>query len=77
MLGGRPGASMLDDLLTLGRLSYARQPSYARRPSYIGTTFLNLDDTMDKLEIVQLLVHHQLPPVSKGRPEHCGIIVCF
>ena len=65
MLGGCIGASMLDDLLTIGQ------------PSYIGTTFLDLDDTMDKLEIVQFLVHHQLPPLPKGRPEHCGIIVCF
>ena len=41
MLGGHPGASTLDDLLTLGQ------------PSCIGTTFLDLDDTMDELEIVQ------------------------
>ena len=47
MLGGRLGASMLDDLLALGR------------SSCIGTTFLDLDDTMDKLNIVQFLVHHQ------------------
>ena len=71
MLGGCIGASMLDDLLTIG------QPSYVGQPSYIGTTFLDLDDTMDKLEIVQFLVHHQLPPLPKGRPKHCGIIVCF
>ena len=49
MLGGHPGASMLDDLLAHGR------------PSCIGTTFLDLDDTMDELEIVQFLVHHQSP----------------
>ena len=65
MLGGRPGASVLDDLLTL------------RRPSCIGTTFLDLDDTMDELEIVQFLVHHKLPPLSKRRLEHCGRTVCF
>ena len=47
MLGGRLGASMLDDLLALGR------------SSCIGTTFLDLDDTMDKLNIVQFLAHHQ------------------
>ena len=41
MLGVRPGASTLDGLFTLGR------------PSHIGTTFLDLDDTMDELEIVQ------------------------
>ena len=38
---------MLDDLLALGR------------SSCIGTTFLDLDDTMDELNIVQFLVHHQ------------------
>ena len=41
MLGVPPGASTLDGLFTLGR------------PSHIGTTFLDLDDTMDELEIVQ------------------------
>ena len=45
MLGGCLSDSMLDDLLVL------------ERPSCIGTTFLVLDDTMDKLEIVQFLVH--------------------
>ena len=65
MLGGHPGASMLDDLLTLGRLSC------------IGTTFLDLDNTMDKLEIIQFLVHHQLLPLPKGRLEHCGRTVFF
>ena len=48
VLGGRPSVSMLDDLLALGR------------PSCIGTTFLDLDNTMDELEIVQFLVHRQI-----------------
>ena len=48
MLGSRPGPSILDDLLALGR------------PSCIGTTFLDLDDTMSELEIVQFLVHHHM-----------------
>ena len=52
MLRGRLGAFMMDDFLTLGR------PSYAGRPSYIRITFLDMDDTMDELEMVQLLVHH-------------------
>ena len=46
MLGGCPSASMLDDLLTLGQ------------PSRVGTTFLDLDDTMDELEMIQFLDHH-------------------
>ena len=46
MLGGHLGASMMDDLLTLGR------------PSRVGTTFLDLDDTIDELEMIQFLVHH-------------------
>ena len=48
MLGGHPGASMLNELLALGR------------PSCIGTTFLDLNDIMDELEIVQFLVHHHM-----------------
>ena len=44
---------MMDNLLTLG------QPSYAGQPSYIGITFLELHDTMDELEMIQLLVYHQ------------------
>ena len=48
MLGGHPGASMLNELLALGR------------PSWIGTTFLDLNDIMDELEIVQFLVHHHM-----------------
>ena len=34
-------------------------PSYVGRLSYIGITFLDLNDTMDELEMIQLLVHHQ------------------
>ena len=59
MLGGHPGDSMLDNLLALGR-------------PCIRTTFLVLEDTMDELKIVQFLVHHQLSPLSKGRPRYCG-----
>ena len=47
-MGGYPGASMLDDFLTLGQ------------PSYTWTVLLDLDDIMDKLKMVQFLVHHQL-----------------
>ena len=49
--------------LSVGRSSrcfHVGWPSYARRPSYIGTAFLDLDDAMDELEIVQFLVHHQI-----------------
>lgn len=46
MLRGRPGASMFDDLLTLGR------------PFRIGTILLDLDNPMDEQEIVQFLVHY-------------------
>ena len=62
---------MMDDLQTHGRLPESGWPSY------VGLTFLDLDNTMDKLEIVQLLVHHQLPPLSKGNLEHYNTIVCF
>ena len=48
MLEGCLSAFMLDDLIVLGR------------PSCIRTTFLDLDDTMNKLEIVQFLVHHHV-----------------
>ena len=56
MLGGRLGAFMLDDLFTFGR------------PSRIRTTFPDLDDTMDELEIVQFLVHHQYIYIYIDRP---------
>ena len=61
----------MDDLRTHGR------PPHGGRPSYAGLTFLALDDTMDELETAQFLVHHQLPPLSKGHLEHCSIIVGF
>ena len=38
---------------------YAGWPSYVGWLSYIGITFLDLNDTMDELEMIQLLVHHQ------------------
>ena len=52
VLRGRLAASMMDDLQTHRRLLESG------RRSYIGLTFSDLDDTMDELEIVQLLVHH-------------------
>ena len=41
--------------LSVGRSSRC---FHARHPSYIGIAFMDLDDTMDELEIVQFLVHH-------------------
>ena len=71
MLRGHPDASLIDNVHT------HRQPPDGGRPSYVGLTFLVQDDTMDELEIVRFLVHHQLPPLSKGHPEHYSIIVGF
>ena len=61
----------MDDLQT------HEQPPEGGQPSYVELTFLVLDDTMDELEIAQFLVHHQLPPLSKGYLEHYRITICF
>ena len=53
MLRGRPAASLIDDLHT------HRRPPHGGWPSYVGLTFLVLDDSMDELEMVRILVHHQ------------------